>query len=118
LAGRVTYTHARLVDVELQSADVVVSNHACGALTDRVLEAAAAAGARVAVLPCCHDGHTPAARILSGWLDGALALDTWRAFDLQARGYDVWTQAIPAEITPKHRLLMAKVRTDPAPSGP
>ena len=34
--------------------DIVVSSHACGALTDRVLEGAVAVRARVAVLPCCH----------------------------------------------------------------
>jgi hypothetical protein len=39
--------HYAIVDT-----DVVVSSHACGALTDRVLERAAAASARGAVLPC------------------------------------------------------------------
>ena len=41
--------------IPLTNDDVVVSIHACGALTDRVLERAADAQSRVAVLPCCHD---------------------------------------------------------------
>jgi len=55
--------------------DVVVSAHACGALTERVLEAAMAAGAPVAVLPCCHDLERCDTGGLSGWIDGALAVD-------------------------------------------
>ena len=90
------------------AADVVVSSHACGALTDQVLEAAAVdAGARVAVLPCCHDADRPATPgPSSGWMDLALAVDTLRAVRLEARGYRVWTQTIPAAVTPKNRLLL------------
>ena len=54
LAGRVTFQRARLEDVALGVGDVIVSAHACGALSDAVLSRAAAVGARVALLPCCH----------------------------------------------------------------
>ena len=86
--------------------DVVVSSHACGALTDRVLERAAAARARVAVLPCCHDLAACDAGALSGWVDGPVAIDIVRAMRLERQGYRVWTQTIPAAITPKNRLLI------------
>jgi hypothetical protein len=92
----------------LEPGDVVVSCHACGALTDRVLEAAAAARAGVAVLPCCHDCPAAAGGPLDGWLDAALAIDVQRALALERRGYNVWTQTIPAEITPKNRLLIGR----------
>ncbi len=55
LAGRVVFDAGRIQDAALASGDLVVSCHACGSLTDDVLSLAAAAGARVAVLPCCHD---------------------------------------------------------------
>ncbi len=55
LAGRVALCRRSIEGVELRSTDVVVSSHACGALTDVVLARAVAARARVAVLPCCHD---------------------------------------------------------------
>jgi hypothetical protein len=84
-----------------------VSCHACGALTDSVLDAAAAARARVAVLPCCHDASTSDTGGLTGWLDAALAIDVTRAQTLRRQGYRVWTQVIPAAITPKNRLLLA-----------
>jgi hypothetical protein len=105
LDGRVR-TEPTLDVVDIAPDDVVVSSHACGRLTDLVLDRAAAAGARVAVLPCCHDFAACDAGGLEGWLDRDLAIDVVRAARLQARGYRVWTQTIPAEITAKHRLLL------------
>jgi hypothetical protein len=108
LSGRVTFVVSEIDDVVIGSTDVVVSSHACGALTDRVLARAVAARARVAVLPCCHDLATGDAAALSGWVDGALAIDIVRASRLEQQGYRVWTQTIPAGITPKNRLLLGK----------
>jgi hypothetical protein len=106
LTGRVTFVASPLEDVEILPTDVVVSSHACGALTDRVLDRAVAARARVAVLPCCHDLATCDAGSLTGWVDGPAAIDILRALRLEQQGYRIWTQAIPAENTPKNRLLL------------
>ena len=111
LAGRVQFLVGQLDRVDLSPSDVVVSSHACGQLTDVVLERAAHARARVAVLPCCHDGSAGDTGSLSGWLDDALAIDVVRAQRLVMAGYRVWTQVIPQEITPKNRLLIG------APAG-
>jgi len=108
LAGRVAFVSASLDTVDLTSGDLVVSSHACGALTDRVLERAAAVRARVAVLPCCHDVETCDPGDLRGWMDAPLAIDAVRAERLRARGYRVWTQTIPDTITPKNRLLIGQ----------
>ncbi len=106
LSGRVTFVESALDSVEILPEDVVVSSHACGRLTDVVLDRAVAARARVAVLPCCHDLAVNDAGALAGWVDGSLAIDIRRAQGLEQRGYRVWTQAIPAEVTPKNRLLL------------
>jgi len=92
--------------IELLATDVIVSSHACGQLTDLVLGRAADAGARVAVLPCCHDFGGGDTGSLTGWMDDALAMDVMRARRLAGAGYRVWTQTIPADITPKNRLLI------------
>ncbi|HMC76088.1 MAG TPA: methyltransferase [Vicinamibacterales bacterium] len=110
LSGRVAFIEGPLESIELQKDDVVVSSHACGALTDLVLERASAAGARVAVLPCCHDAAVNDAGALTAWVDAALAIDIRRVQRLEARGYDVRTLTIPAEITPKNRLIVAALR--------
>lgn len=106
--GGVTLAQGWLDDVPLAPSDVVVSVHACGALTDRVLERAVAARCRVAVLPCCHDRDTCDTGGLDGWMDASLAIDATRVLRLAAQGYRVHTQEIPADITPKNRLLLAE----------
>jgi hypothetical protein len=107
LRGRVMLEERTLESIELGHEDLVVSTHACGALTDRILARAVAASARVAVLPCCHEKATCDAGGLEGWMDAPLAIDATRAAWLRSRGYDVWTQCIPEAITPKNRLLLA-----------
>jgi len=106
LEGRVEFVETGLDAVEIGATDLVASSHACGSLTDVVLALAASARARVAVLPCCHHLRTGDAGGLSGWVDRAAAIDIVRAVRLAQRGYRIWTQTIPSEITPKNRLLI------------
>lgn len=106
LSGRVTFVMGGLQEAELLSTDLVVSSHACGSLTDVVLARAAAVRARVAVLPCCHDFEVCDTGAISGWVDRALAVDIQRAARLEQAGYRIWTQSIPARVTPKNRLLI------------
>ena len=108
LAGRVAFEQRPLEAIALHAGDLVVSSHACGALTDLVIERAAGARARVAVLPCCHDLAANDAGALAGWVDGPLGIDIMRAVRLEQHGYRVWTQAIPGDITPKNRLLLGE----------
>lgn len=107
LAGRVSFVASDMAAVTLDDDDLVVSIHACGSLTDAVLARATSAGARVAVLPCCHHLDRNDDGGLSGWMDGGLAIDATRVARLTARGWRVWTHTIPLEITPHNRLLMA-----------
>jgi hypothetical protein len=112
LSGRVHFVTSGLEGVEFRLSDLVVSSHACGALTDRVLDRAATARARVAVLPCCHDLATCDAGDLAGWLASPVAIDVVRAMRLRSQGYRIWTQTIPAAVTPQNRLLLG------APAAP
>jgi len=116
LAGRVTFVASRLDAIEILPGDIVVSIHACGALTDLVLERAMTARASVAVLPCCHEVGACDAGALSGWMDDALAIDAVRARRLAGHGYRIWTQRIPQDITPKNRLLIGAPDEVPASS--
>jgi SAM-dependent methyltransferase len=112
LNDRIRFMESDINDVELHHNDIVVSAHACGGLTDLILERAVDAGASVAVLPCCHnlkDGDTGG---LEGWMDGPLAMDAARVSRLRSNGYRVFTQLIPEEITPKNRLLLAEPGAD------
>ncbi|MEO8549077.1 MAG: methyltransferase domain-containing protein, partial [Kofleriaceae bacterium] len=108
LDGRVTFQRARLEDVALGVSDVIVSAHACGALSDAVLSRAAEVGAHVALLPCCH---------LTRWrpdlvdrADPDARIDEERAMWLIERGYDVIVDEIPANVSAKNRLLLGRPR--------
>ena len=106
LKGRIHYIEAPLEAFEVLSGDLVISIHACGRLTDTILDKAVKAKARVAVLPCCHDLALSETGGLEGWIDGPLAVDVMRAARLRSEGYTVMTRRIPENITPKNRLLM------------
>lgn len=90
--------------------DLLASAHACGALTDRVLDRAIAARCRVAVLPCCHDRRACAVPAFAPWMPVDLAIDAARVARLEAEGFAVRVQTIPAAITPKNRLILAEPR--------
>ena len=108
LRGRVRFEQGKIEQIALTPDDLVVSVHACGGLTDLVLGRALDAGARVAVLPCCHDLDVGDTGGLQGWLNGPLAVDATRVARLRSHGYTVFTQTIPLDITPKNRLLLAE----------
>ncbi len=110
LAEDITYVDGSLQSARPESRDIVVSVHACGPLTDRVLDVAISARCRVAVLPCCHSIKLCDSGSLRGWMHAPLAIDVQRVVRLEAAGFDVITAMIPAEITPKNRLLLATPR--------
>jgi hypothetical protein len=112
LAGRVRYQQGEIAALTLERTDTLVASvHACGALTDRVLDLAIEWQARVVVMPCCHTVDRSDTGALTGWLPAPLAIDVMRAERLRAAGYDVRTKTIPDDITPQNRLLMG------APAG-
>jgi Methyltransferase domain len=106
LKGRIEYVEKPIEQARASSETLAVSVHACGRLTDQVLDLALEANCRVAVLPCCHDLRKCDTGSLSGWMDGPLAVDATRVARLLAHGYRVSTLKIPKEVTPKNRLLL------------
>lgn len=114
LQNRIRFLETNLRDVNLHHDDLIVSAHACGGLTDLILERAVEARARVAVLPCCHDLKDADLGGLEGWMDGPLAMDAVRVSRLRSQGYRVFTQQIPGDITPKNRLLLAEPMNVPS----
>jgi len=106
LAGRVTFVECGIEAVTATAGDLIVSCHGCGRLTDAALDLAVGGRARVAVLPCCHDHVHCDTGELAGWMPPDLAIDATRAARLRQQGYRIWTKTIPADVTPRNRLLI------------
>jgi len=69
LRERIHYKQSDIKDIIVQSTDLVVSAHACGVLTDLVMEKAIEKKARIAVLPCCHQPRYHQHPVLkAGWI--------------------------------------------------
>ena len=108
LKSRIIYKEMDVREIFVLPDDIVVSAHACGSLTDLIVDKAIEQHARIAVLPCCHNVKVFPTTGLEGWMDKTLAVDTIRAVKLEAAGYRIVTQKIPESITPKNRLLMGE----------
>jgi hypothetical protein len=108
LKDRIMYKEMDIQQIAILPDDMVVSAHACGSLTDLIIDKATERHARVAVLPCCHDLKESSTGGLEGWMEKTLAVDTVRAIKLRSKGYQIVTQKIPDTITPKNRLLMGE----------
>lgn len=106
VTARWTHQEADLTEIRCTPETRVLGIHACGGLTDRVLDVALAARARVAVLPCCHSRAKQDAGGLTGWLPHDVAVDVLRAGRLRDAGYLVHTALLDPAITPKNRLLI------------
>lgn len=112
LAGRVKHEERLIQALAIEPGALVVGVHACGPLTDRVIDVALAARAAVALVPCCHSHSKCDAAGLDAWIDPDLAIDLARVARLRAAGYTVHLSHIPAGITPENRLIIAE---PPAP---
>lgn len=108
IEGRVRYERARLEEVEVPPEALLISVHACGVLTDGVLDKAIEARCRLAVLPCCHAMDHCDSSGMEAWMDGPMAVDATRVARLRAAGFTVRCATIPADITPYNRLIMAR----------
>jgi hypothetical protein len=95
------------------STTIVISTHACGSLTDEVLEYASSINAAsIAVMPCCYTGTAEGAPYgVRRMLGVGMAADIRRSFTLQDAGdYHVDFAAIPRAITPMNRIIVAERR--------
>ena len=96
-------------DVAAAGDTLVCGLHACGGLSDIVIDVALEGSSALALVPCCHTTKIPhdvdaAARV---GLDEAI--DASRARRLEAAGWAVERDTLcPREITPKNGLILAR----------
>ena len=93
-------------------ATIVISTHACGSLTDKVLEYSInSEAASLAVMPCCYTGTDEGAPYgVRRMLGVGLSADVRRSFYLQENNYHADFGAIPRAVTPMNRIIVAERR--------
>ena len=116
VADKVRFETVRMKEVvdHLEPFTSIIATHACGVLTDRCIDCAIAVKGSVALMPCCYPNRRceapPAIRQALGT---ELAFDIDRTYRLEAAGYRVRWDAIPAGITPMNRVLTGSRAMNP-----
>jgi hypothetical protein len=105
------------------SSSIVLSTHACGSLTDRVIEYCCSHScttansnsseppriSALAVMPCCYTGTDEGVPYgIRRALGVSMSADVRRSFVLQDAGYHVDFATIPSEITPMNRIIVGE----------
>lgn len=105
--GKLRYVRGELRTAKVAPGTGLVAVHACGSRTDLCLDLAVRGQAHVAVMPCCYVEPREAPECLVQSLGNALASDVDRTYRMRAAGYRVRWSAVPTEITPMNRILIA-----------
>ncbi len=93
-------------------ATIIVSTHACGSLTDEVLQYAMnVQAASLAVMPCCYTGTDSGVPYgVRRMLGVGMSADVRRCFELKEYGYHTDLAAIPRAVTAMNRIIVAERR--------
>ena len=105
-------------DVVAAGDTLVCGLHACGGLSDIVIDVALEGSSALALVPCCHSTKNLAVADEAAAAKVGLdeAIDASRARRLAAAGWAVERDVLcPREITPKNGLILG--RPPPAPVG-
>lgn len=125
LKERWSYVQGDLSSLVCHSSTLLVSVHACGTLSDLLVDMAISSGSSLAIVPCCHTvqvekGYRP--HVLSGMdAEDVVALvasqknetttigdivDGVRCRALERAGYEIEEVMIPEVFTKRNRLLL------------
>ncbi|OEU07209.1 hypothetical protein FRACYDRAFT_251549 [Fragilariopsis cylindrus CCMP1102] len=94
------------------SSTLLVGIHACGTLSDKIIDLAISSNSSLALVPCCHTKKQFTADQQNNFLtqqqNYSLTdfIDNYRKQKLIDHGYTVHEIFIPSEFTPKNRILL------------
>jgi hypothetical protein len=96
-------------DIEIEKGGLVASIHACGVLTDKVMNIAMAQRNPFAVVPCCNDYDNNvhfSPEVIKYFEDKDGAIDAARIRKAQEQGYNVVLRAVPKDITTQNKVII------------
>ena len=111
--SEVRWRHQR--DEIARSHGLVVAIHACGSLTDVIIDLAISQQLPFAVVPCCYDRRQEflsplpetTSRHLSGYFPSQKDyVDTLRIAAIYQRGYQVTLRVLPSSVTDHNRIII------------
>jgi len=111
LQSRVYYVYRDIFEDNtfITEPDAVVSVHACGELSDRVIDIAKYHNVDVYLMPCCYGkikNHYKYDELLK--IFGKDKVDYFRVNELLGCGYSVNVRKIPESITPMNTVICAR----------
>ena len=107
LAGRVRLHGEKLETLSSHPHAVLFGVHACGPLTDLIIDLALSWRAPVVLVPCCHDKRQCDGGNLVNTLGGPLAVDVTRVRRLLDAHYGVQLSELDSDITAQNRVIVA-----------
>eukprot|EP00960_Hanusia_phi_P041179 754874-Hanusia_phi.AAC.1 len=129
LGSRFRHVEGDLADLRPRRETLLVAVHACGALTDTIIELGAKVKAQMVLVPCCHsllDSSTsftflqhprgeealPFVRRMAKRVGMGAAVDSARVRSLRRLGYVVRCTKISESITPQNRVILAHMQEE------
>ena len=103
----------KFVIKESHACPIVISTHACGSLTDQVLDKAVEMEAcAIAAMPCCYTGTDKGSPYgIKRALGVSWSADIRRTYFLDSHGFHTDFSTIPLEITPLNRIIVGEDRS-------
>lgn len=100
----------RKEEIEMEEDSLVTAIHACGDLTDKVIEIATSQGKPFAVVPCCHEkeNYYFSQEIMDYFDNVEDVVDALRMKRAERKGYKILLRNIPGEVTRKNRIIIGK----------
>ena len=103
----VQYHVLNLEQENIPEGDMLSAVHACGSLTDRIIQEGLRRRIPFAVMPCCYKDsmHLPEGS-LSYFQNKRDAIDAARIMAIQEQGYQVIIRSIDPTVTPMNRIII------------
>ncbi len=99
-----------ILDIEkerIPKGDILMAVHACGSLTDRIIEEGISQRVPLAVMPCCYKESTYLPQSSLPYFQNKRdAIDAARVMAVRSQGYEVVLRNIDPKVTPMNRIIV------------
>ena len=103
----IKYKETNVINEGIPKGDLITSIHACGVLTDKLIEESIKQKSPFAVMPCCHSYSTHIEKEQLIYFENKTdAIDVARVMHIENNNYKVHLRNIDQKITDKNRIII------------